>query len=56
MSWNDNHYRKEKNGDFYNQEEIERAHAAGDVEQISGGRYWDKQTGEEYWSDGTKKS
>ena len=56
MGWNDNHYRKEKNGDYYDQDEIEKAYGDGNLEKLSNGRYWDKETKEEYWKDGTKKS
>lgn len=56
MPYNDDHYIKEKGGDYKNQEEIERAYANKHLEKLSNGSYYDKQTGEEYWPDGTKKS
>lgn len=55
MSWNDDHYLKVAGGDYDSQEEIERAAANGDVRELSNGNYWDPETKEEYWWDGTKK-
>ena len=55
MSYNDDHYRKEQGGDYDSQSEAERACNNGDLVRLSNGCYWDKQTGEEYWPDGTKK-
>ncbi len=55
MSWNDDHYLKEVGGDYDSQEEIERACANGDVKQLSNGNFWDPESREEYFSDGTKK-
>lgn len=55
MSWNDNHYYKEENGDFRSQAEAEKAADNGDLRRLSNGCYYDTETGEEYWPDGTKK-
>ncbi len=55
MSWNDRNYLKEVGGDYDSQEEIERAYENGDIDCLSNGRYYDRETGEEYWWDGTRK-
>lgn len=56
MSWNKDHYKFDKDDNFFNKEEFETAVNNGDVEKLSNSDcYWDKKTGEEYWSDGTKK-
>ena len=54
MGYNDDHYKKEEGGDYKNQDEIERAFANGHLRETSTG-YWDKETGETYWKDGTKR-
>ena len=54
-SYNDGIYNKEEDGDFATQAEIERAYENGDLEQLSNGNFYDKQTGEEYYPDGTKR-
>ena len=56
MSYNDDRYRKDRGGDYYSQSEAERAYENGDLERFSNGSYYDRQTGEEYWFDGTKKN
>lgn len=53
-SYNEDHYRMGKDG-FETKAEYERAIANGDIEQLSNGRGWDRQTGKEYWSDGSEK-
>lgn len=55
MSYNDNHYRKEEDGDYYSQAEAEKAYENGHLEKLSNGSFYDRETGEEYWPDGTKK-
>ena len=55
MSYNDNHYRKEEDGDYYSQAEAEKACENGHLEKLSNGSFYDRETGEEYWPDGTKK-
>ncbi len=55
MSYNDDHYKKQQGGDYDSQSEAERAYENGHLEKLSNGGYWDKETGEEYWSDGTKR-
>lgn len=54
MPWNQDHYRMDDEG-FASQAEMDRAVNNGDLEELSNGSYWDRQTGDEYWSDGTKK-
>lgn len=56
MPYNDDHYKKEPDGDYQSQKEIERAYGNKHLEKLSNGCYYDPQTGEEYWPDGTKKS
>lgn len=56
MSYNDDHYKFDRNGNFSSKSELNRAASNGDVQKLSGGTFWDKQTGSEYWSDGTKKN
>ena len=55
MSYNEDHYRMDKNG-FYNKEEAERAVDNGHLQKLSNGRYYDRETKQEYWQDGTKKN
>lgn len=54
MGYNDDHYRKEEGGDYESKDEIERAFENGHLRKAGKG-YWDNETGEEYWEDGTKK-
>ena len=53
MSYNENHYKMDEKG-LNTQAEAERAAANGHLVETSNG-YWDKQTGKEYWKDGTEK-
>ena len=54
MSYNDDRYFKEKGGDYASGDEAERAYRDGNLEKLSNGHYYDRQTGEEYYSDGEK--
>ena len=54
-SFNDGKYLKDEDGDYRSQSEAERAYENGHLEKLSNGNYYDRQTGEEYWSDGTKR-
>lgn len=54
MSYNEDHYRMDNNG-FYNKAEAERAVQNGHLERLSNDSLYDRQTGKEYWSDGTEK-
>ena len=56
MSYNDDRYYKEKGGDYYSDKEANRAFENGHLERLSNGNYYDRETGEEYWSDGTKRN
>lgn len=54
MAWQmDEHYRM-KDGNFETASEYERAVKNGDLEQLSNGRYYDKETNTEYDSKGDK--
>ena len=55
MSWNDDHYVKDEVGNYESPEELERAYRDGNLERLSSGRYYDRETGEEYWEDGVVK-
>ena len=54
MPWLTNHYDVDEDGDF-SREEAERAAENGDLQRLTNGNYYDKETGIEYWYDGTKK-
>ena len=56
MPYNDDHYNFDNSGNFSSKSELDRAASNGDVEELSGGTFWDRQTGNEYWSDGSKKN
>lgn len=55
MSKNDTKYFKEPGGGFDSREELLRAYHNGDLVKQADGTYMDRETGEEYWSDGTLK-
>lgn len=54
--WIKNHYDLDDEGNFENESEFERALKNGDLTSCNFGRYYyDRETGQEYWPDGTKK-
>lgn len=55
MSWNQDHYRFDDEGNFISEEELQEAFQNGDLKQLSSKTYWDKETDTEYWWDGEKK-
>ncbi|MBR2704397.1 MAG: hypothetical protein IKE91_02910 [Clostridia bacterium] len=54
MSWNEDHYQFDDDGNF-EPGEIDSAIENGDVTTLSNGCLWDRETGAEYWPDGQKK-
>ncbi len=55
MSWINDHYLIDDDGNFENDEEIQEAVDNGDLKELSDGSYWDPETDTEYWWDGEKK-
>lgn len=55
MSWNENHYRFDNNGNFKSASEAKSAADNGDLVTLSNGNYWDRETNTDYYSDGTRK-
>ena len=55
MSYNDDHYRKETNGDYRSVAEAERAYKNGHLDKLSNGNFYDRQTREEYWGTDASK-
>ena len=55
MGYNADHYKMDEDG-YVSQAEAERAEANGHLERLSNGNLYDRQTGEEFWADGTKKA
>lgn len=57
MSWffDDDGYKRDSDGGFWDREEAERAADNGDVRRLNNCNFWDPDSGDEYWSDGTKK-
>lgn len=54
MGYNADHYKVDEDG-YATQEEAERAYNNGHLEKLSNGNLYDRQTGEEFWPDGTRK-
>lgn len=55
MSWNTDHYHFDDDGNFYDQDEYDNAVESGDISLLFNGCGWDRETGDEFWPDGTKK-
>ena len=55
MGYNADHYKMDEDG-YASQAEAERAKAYGHLERLSNGNLYDRQTGEEFWPDGTKRN
>lgn len=55
MPYNEDHYKMNDDG-YETQDEVERAHDNGHLEKLSNGNYYDRQTGEEFWPDGTRRN
>lgn len=53
--WDEDGHKKDDDGNFWTKEEAEKAVDDGDLVRLSNGCLWNKQTGEEFWPDGTKK-
>lgn len=49
-----NSYKTDEDG-FYTRDEAERAVENGDLQRLSNGNLYDRDNGQEYWPDGTKK-
>lgn len=54
MPYNNDHYKMDENG-YSSKDEAERAVENGHLDKCSDGSYYDRETGESFWSDGTKK-
>lgn len=54
MSYNSDHYIMDKDG-FSSKSEYDRAVSNGHIEELPNGSGWDRQTGKEYWPDGSEK-
>ena len=54
MGFLNDRYRMDDDGNFDTADEAKRAESNGHIQKTSSG-YWDKDTGDEYWEDGTKK-
>lgn len=52
--WDDDGYKRDSDGSFWDKDEAERAADNGDVDRMSYG-YRDRDTGDEFWGDGSKK-
>ena len=48
MSWMDDHYRMDEDGNFETLADYNRAVGNGDLEELSNGRYYDRETNTEY--------
>ena len=59
MGWFDgnsgNSYKTDDDGNFWSKEEAERAENNGDLQGLSYGGFYDKDSGTRYWPDGTKR-
>lgn len=53
--WDDDGYRRNEDGDYYDAEEAQRAADNGYLKTLTNGCFWNPDTGEEFWSDGEKK-
>ncbi len=54
MSWMDDHYRMDNEGNFETLEDYNRTVKNGDLEELSNGRYYDRESDTEYDSRGDK--
>ena len=54
MSWMDDHYRMDEDGNFETLADYNRAVGNGDLEELSNGHYYDRETNTEYDSRGDK--
>lgn len=54
MSWMDDHYRMDNEGNFETLEDYNRAVKNGDLEELSNGRYYDRESDTECDSRGDK--
>ena len=55
MGWLTDHYNFDDNGNFDSADEARSACENGELVELDNGCYWDKESGDEYWSDGEKK-
>ena len=57
MGWffDDDGYKRDSDGGFWDKEEAERAADNGDIRRLNNGSFWDPDSDDEYWPDGTKK-
>lgn len=55
MGWLTDHYSFDDDGNFESADEARSACDNGDLVELDNGSYWDKKSGNEYWSDGEKK-
>ena len=53
--WDDDGYKRDSDGSFWDEDEAERAADNGDIKRLFGGGYYDPDSKDEYWPDGTKK-
>ena len=54
MSWMDDHYRMDNEGNFETLADYDRAVKNGDLGELSNGRYYDRERDTEYDSRGVK--
>lgn len=54
MSWMDDHYRMDEDGNFETLSDYERAIENDDLTELSNGHYYDRESGAEYDSRGDK--
>ena len=52
--WDDDGYKRDSDGSFWDKDEAERAADNGDVDRMSYG-YRDRDTGDEFWGNKKKK-
>ena len=54
MPFNNDRYRMNDDG-YETEAEANRAADNGHLERLPNGNFWDRETGDEFWSDGKKK-